>query len=222
MPRSRSLVLFEFLGTAVILLGAFLGNWFIPVAGYNWITPPFVGLAIALTFHKSGAHLNPAVTALVNVLPRKHRIQNITYVATQFATAGVVGLALMPALLNVGADSAPNWGWRISVVWLEAMATLVLMSLIALLAINGKAIWTILAVPGMLYLLALSPLSPSQMNPAVTLAQTIEGLLSPTELVEHLAGEVLGVALVILWVRIWLARKRLALAHNQTQSETSN
>lgn len=208
MPRARNLVFFEFLGTTVILFGAFLGSLLIPVGGYNWITPPFVGLAIALTFHKSGAHLNPAVTALVNAMPRKHRIQNGVYIATQFATAGVIGFALMPLLLGVGTATVATRKWHPQVVWLETLATFILMTLIAVLAINGKAIWTIVAVPGMLYLLALSPLSSNQMNPAVTLAQTIEGLLSPAELVEHFAGEVLGVALVILWVRLWVQRKR--------------
>lgn len=208
MPRARNLVFFEFLGTTVILFGAFLGSLLIPVGGYNWITPPFVGLAIALTFHKSGAHLNPAVTALVNAMPRKHRIQNGVYIATQFATAGVIGFALMPLLLGVGTATVATRNWHPQVVWLETLATFILISLIAVLAINGKAIWTIVAVPGMLYLLALSPLSSNQMNPAVTLAQTIEGLLSPAELVEHFAGEVLGVALVILWVRLWVQRKR--------------
>ncbi len=210
MPRARNLVFFEFLGTTVILFGAFLGSLFIPVGGYNWITPPFVGLAIALTFHKSGAHLNPAVTALVNAMPRKHRIQNGVYGATQFATAGVVGFALMPLLLGIGTAGAEFWNWHPQVVLLETMATFILMTLIAVLALNGKAIWTVVAVPGMLYLLALSPLSSNQMNPAVTLAQTVEGLLSPAELLEHFSGEVLGVAVVILWVRLWVIRKRPA------------
>jgi glycerol uptake facilitator-like aquaporin len=208
MPRARNLVFFEFLGTTVILFGAFLGSLFIPDGGYNWITPPFVGLAIALTFHKSGAHLNPAVTALVNAIPRKHRIQNGLYGATQFATAALIGFALLPLLSRNGIAGAEFWEWRPQVVLLETLATFILMSLIAILAINGKAIWTIIAVPAMLYLLAVSPLSSNQMNPAVTLAQTIEGLLSPAELVEHFAGEALGVALVILWVRLWVVRKR--------------
>ncbi|MEN9604111.1 MAG: hypothetical protein RL545_800, partial [Actinomycetota bacterium] len=97
-----------------------------------------------------------------------------------------------------------------SAIFLEVGATFILMSLIAVLALNGKAIWTIVAVPAMLYLLALSPLFIDQMNPAVTIAQTIEGLLTPLQMLEHLIGEALGVLLVITWVLVWVKRKRPA------------
>jgi glycerol uptake facilitator-like aquaporin len=210
MPRHRNVVFFEFLGTTVILFGAFLGSVLLPSNGYNWITPPFVGLAIALTFHKSGAHLNPAVTTLVNALPRKHPIQNGTYLVTQFLTAVVIGFAFLPLLVGVEGAASTALQWQPQVVLLEAGATFVLMSLIAYLALNGKAIWTIVAVPAMIYLLGLSPLNFNQMNPAVTIAQTIEGLLTLPQLAEHLIGEALGVSLAIAWVWIWAKRKRPA------------
>jgi glycerol uptake facilitator-like aquaporin len=212
MPKHRNVVFFEFLGTAVILFGAFLGSLLLPSDGYNWITPPFVGLAIALTFHKSGAHLNPAVTTLVNALPRKHRIQNGTYFSTQLVTAVVLGFAFLPLLVGVGGAASTPWHWQPQVVFLEAGATFALMSLIAFLALNGKAIWTIVAVPAMIYLLGLSPLHFNQMNPAVTIAQTIEGLLTLPQLAEHLIGEAIGVSLVIGWVVVWVKRKRPASA----------
>lgn len=212
MHSPRNLVVFEFLGTAVILFGALLGTILIPNTGYNWITPPFVGVAIALTFHKSGAHLNPAVTALVNSFPRSHRIQNFAYVATQVATAVAIGLIFRWVLIaqNVPVGSTEFKPFDSSTIFLEVGATFILMSLIAVLALNGKAIWTIVAVPAMLYLLALSPLFIDQMNPAVTIAQTIEGLLTPLQLLEHLIGEALGVSLVITWVLVWVKRKRPA------------
>jgi glycerol uptake facilitator-like aquaporin len=213
MHKRSNLVFFEFLGTTVILFGAFLGSLLLPPNGYNWITPPFVGLAIALTFHKSGAHLNPAVTALVNALPRKHRIQNGVYFVTQLTTSIVIGFALLPLLISIANQATRIWDWQVQVVLLEAGATFVLMSLIATLALNGKAIWTIVAVPAMLYLLALSPLTFNQMNPAVTVAQTIEGLLTLPQLAEHLLGEIIGVLLVTAWVNLWAKRKRPASAN---------
>ncbi len=208
MHKPRNLVVFEFLGTALIILGAFLGSRLLPANGFNWITPPIVGLAITLTFHKSGAHLNPAVTTLVNVLPRIHRVQNGLYFATQLATSLLIGLALLALSPEVERASTGQLEWQPKVVLLEGTATFVLMSLIAALALNGKAIWTIVAVPAVLYLLALSPLNFNQMNPSVSLAQAIQGLLTPAELVEHLLGEALGVLLAMTWVRLWLKRVR--------------
>jgi glycerol uptake facilitator-like aquaporin len=211
MHKPKNIFAFELIGTAVILFGAALGTVFAPSGSINWITPPFVGLAIALTFHKSGAHLNPAVTGLVNALSRIRRASNFAYLTTQFATALAAGLLLREALRLQNATLiylVEVQGDQVATVLSESAATFLLMSLIAVMALNGIAIWTIVAVPALLFILQLGPLAANQMNPAVTVAQTIEGLLTVSQLAEHLLGELIGLALVTLWVKLWLTRKR--------------
>lgn len=183
-------------------------------SGLNLITPFFVGVGIALSIRGSGAHLNPVTTGLICFLPGAYRGHNGLYLLAQLLPATVLGAVARRIIYQRGGELLGQM--RITAQDLptlllhEAIATFLLMSLIAVLVLTHRGTWGIWALPILIVLLQLVNFGDANMNSAVSLFLGIEGLLDWGQVLGHFIGQLVGLCLTVFWVKLWLARKRPA------------
>jgi glycerol uptake facilitator-like aquaporin len=170
-----------------------------------------VGIAIAATFYGSGAHLNPTVTGLITIFAKIRWTRILLYLASAFGSAALIGGlwrlgALFFPLPAFGLDHAD----LAAVIGKEALATLCLLSYLAIFVFLERGILTIGAVPVFLSLIQLTALGGADMNPAVTLGWFVVGKYDVAGLGAHLLGEAIAIgALLVVGHALRTLRRRV-------------
>jgi glycerol uptake facilitator-like aquaporin len=158
-----------------------------------------VGMSMAITFNRTGAHLNPAVTGYLTVFTTIKASRLVVYLIAELLAA-TVGAVLVDRLvaasvLEPAIPVAPNPGWYLLK---ETIATLILLSLIALFIVLGIARWTIAVIPIFLSLMQLNLFGGADMNPAVTLARGLAGYYDPVGFWVRILGELIAMSVFLL------------------------
>ncbi|MEN9715621.1 MAG: Major intrinsic protein [Actinomycetota bacterium] len=195
MHSKRQILLWEFLGTFLIIVANLVTPSLNPRGPVVVLVPMVVGLSMVLTFYRTGAHLNPAVTGYLTVFVKIRKSRLAVYLIAEVAAALVgAGLAavlrtqgLLRPVLVVPAD--PAWFWI-----KEAVATFLLLSYIAVFILLGIPRWTIAGVPVFLCLMQLNLFGGADMNPAVTIARGLAGYYSAGDFAARIGGEMLAMA----------------------------
>lgn len=199
MHRKRDVLLWEVIGTGILVLAVLVTN---PIAGPgnpNFLVPFVVGCAIALTFDRSGAHLNPLATGITRIYFRHPLRHGGLYLLSEFlgvflAVAVAVSLPLPYSVRSV--PQVFDYAAAPLIIGQEVLASLLLMSLMSLFIILRRAKWLILFVPIFLELLNFTPLYTSQMNPAVTVGLMLVGTISSNQAIIHIIGQLTAMAIM--------------------------
>lgn len=224
MHRKRDVLLWEVIGTGLLVLGVLLTN---PLAGAgkpNFMAPAVVGCAIALTFERSGAHLNPLATGITRIFFKHPLRHGSFYILSEFIGVFVaVTIALwLPLSYSVqGTPGIFDYANAPKIIGLEIVASLLLMSLMSLFIILRKAKWLILFVPVFLVVLNFTPLWSMQMNPAVTVALTLVGTISSDEAVIHIIGQLIAMAIMFALAKPLSNLRRLSADRAETKATSS-
>lgn len=151
----------------------------------------------------SGAHLNPAVSAVDAALGGLDRRELLAYIGAQLtgAVAGVIVANLMFSLAPVSVSGHVRSG---AGLWLgEVVATFGLLLVIFGVARSGRSTIVPFAVGAYITGAYFFTSSTSFANPAVTLARTLSNTfagISPTSAVPFVAAELCGA--VVAWLAI--------------------
>lgn len=193
MYSKRAILLWETIGMSIIVTAFLITPTLHPIGQPVVSTPICVGMAIALTFHKSGAHLNPAVTGFLTIFGKIRWSRILVYLAASFSVAlvipGIWRLLSNNGVLPTVPLETVDPGFMF---WKELVATIALLGYITIFVLLGKGVWTIVFIPIFLASFQFLWIGGADMNPTITVAMLVVGKYDLASFWAHLAGEVLA------------------------------
>ena len=198
-PRKRAVWGWESLGTGLIVLMVLISNQVIEPHDFNWMPPVAVGLAMLITFDKSGAHLNPLATGLVKIFSRHSLKRSGFYIVSELTGMAIaVGVAATGGLLISRQLPALDLSSAAQVVVYEIIASSLLLGLISTFIIIHRAKLLIILVPILISVFWFTPLQSSQMNPVVTLGLLLAANLDLPNALAHWGGQAIAMAIMFV------------------------
>lgn len=199
MYSKRAILLWETIGVGIIVLANLVTIALHPIGIPVVSTPICVGIAIALTFAKSSAHLNPAVTGFLTIFAKIRPSIIAVYLAAAIGIAVVLPASWRLIAANGLLPSFPvetvDPGF---IVYKETFATLCLLGYITMYILANRGIWTTVGIPIFLCLMQLTPLGGADMNPAVSVAWFVSGMYTWPSFAAHLIGEIIAMCVFLI------------------------
>lgn len=196
-PRKRAVWGWESLGTGLIVLMVLISNQVIEPNDFNWMPPVAVGLAMLITFDKSGAHLNPLATGLVKIFSKHSLKRSGFYVLSEISGMAIaLGIAVTGGLAISRNLPALDLSSAVQIVVYEIIASTLLLSLISTFIIIHRAKLLIMLVPILISVFWFTPLQASQMNPVVTLGLLLAANMDLPNALAHWCGQAIAMAIM--------------------------